>query len=105
MRLRGRDAADRASVTRRATSRHVAAPKSGRRGPNRADLVRIGHIGQYRPMTDAADKAETGRNLPKQAGIGRNRPKSAVKIAGEAEILTSDAFLALFFLCFVNQVY
>uniref|UniRef100_A0A7N2KTM0 DUF4220 domain-containing protein n=1 Tax=Quercus lobata TaxID=97700 RepID=A0A7N2KTM0_QUELO len=30
-------------------------------------------------------------------------PKSALKIAGEAEILTSDAFLALFFLCFVNQ--
>ena len=45
-----------------------------------------------------ADTAETGRNRPKQA-------ETAVKIAGEVEILTSDAFLALFFLCFMNQVY
>ena len=36
---------------------------------------------------------------------GRNRPKLASKLAGAVEILTSDVFLAFFFLCFVNQVY
>ena len=43
---RGRDAADRASVPRRAASCHVAILESGRRGPNRADSVRIGRIGR-----------------------------------------------------------
>ena len=64
-------------------------PKSGR----------IGHIGSYRP---AADTAEIGR---KTAGTGRKRPKLALKLAGAAEILTSDVFFAFFFLCFMNQVY
>ena len=60
---RGRDAADRASLPRRTASCHVARPESGRRGwsrrrfggnrrrrgQNRADSVRIGRIGLYRP--------------------------------------------------------
>ena len=33
----------------RDASCHVAIPESGRRGPNRADSVRIGRIGLYRP--------------------------------------------------------
>ena len=70
--------------------------------PTRLDSRRIGpisaRIGPYRPYRVVSAGDRYGR-------YGRNRPKSALKIAGEAEILTSDAFLALFFLCFVNQVY
>ena len=51
----------------------------------------IGHLGPYRPPIQ-----------PKQVGNDRNRPKSAVKLARATEILTSDVFLAFFFLCFVN---
>ena len=51
-------------------------PKSGR----------IGHIGSYRP---AADTAETGR---KTAETGRNRPKSALSMAGKSENLHSSFF-------------
>uniref|UniRef100_A0A7N2LGP7 Uncharacterized protein n=1 Tax=Quercus lobata TaxID=97700 RepID=A0A7N2LGP7_QUELO len=73
-RRRGRDAADRASVPRRAASRHVADPDSGRRGltrpksaPTRPKSGRIGPYRPYRPYrpeTDTADTAETGRNRP-----------------------------------------
>ena len=70
--------------------------------PTRADAAKTG-----------ADAAKIGptRSVSAVSAIsagdryGRNRPKSAVKIVGEAEILASDAFLALFILCFVNQVY
>ena len=37
------------------------------------------------------------------AKTGRKRSKSALKLTGTAEILTSEVFLAFFFLCFVNQ--
>ena len=93
---RTRDAVDRASVLHLCFFFFLRfAPTrldSRRTGLIRPESGRISHIGQYRPATDTAE-------------TGRNRPKSAVKIAGEAEILASDAFLALFFLCFVNQVY
>uniref|UniRef100_A0A7N2M6W8 Serine/threonine-protein phosphatase n=1 Tax=Quercus lobata TaxID=97700 RepID=A0A7N2M6W8_QUELO len=65
-------------VPRRATWRIPTRADAGRRGQNRrrrgrnrADSVRIGRIGQYRPDTDTADTAETGRNRPKSAEIGR----------------------------------
>ena len=51
---------------------------------------RIGHIGLYWPATDTAE-------------TGRKWVKSALKLVGTAEILTSVVFLAFFFLCFVNQ--
>ena len=95
---RGRDAVDRASVPCHAAWQL----------PNRADAAEIGaeavQIGPTRSVS--AISVNIGRRpiRSKQAGICQNRLKSAVKIAGEAEILTSDAFLALFFLCFVNQV-
>ena len=54
---------------------------------------RIGHIGSYRPATDMANTAKTGRK----------RPKLALKLAGTTEILTSNVFFAFFFLCFVDQ--
>ena len=47
-------------------------------------------IGSYWPTTDMAK-------------TGQKRPKSALKLTGTAEILTSEVFLAFFFLCFVNQ--
>ena len=85
---RGRDAADRASVPRRAASRHVADPDSGRRGPtrpksgptrpksgrlgrNRADSVRIGRIGHIGRRPISAETAGIGRNKPKSAETGR----------------------------------
>ena len=68
------------------------APNRLRLASNRADSARIG---LYRPATDTADTAETGRK----------RPKLALKLAGAVEILTSDVFFAFFFLCFMNQVY
>ena len=120
-----RDAATREGRRRprvRPASCRVAPRGGSRLGPTRADAAKIGadaaeigptrpksvRIGPYRPYRKyrpATDIGRNGRNRPKQAGIGRNRPKSAVKIAGEAEILASDAFLALFFVCYVNQVY
>ena len=56
----------------------------------RPESGRIGHIGLYWPAIDTAE-------------IGRKRPKSTLKLAGTAKILTSEVFLAFFFLCFVNQ--
>ena len=83
--------------------------------PNRADAAEIGaDVAQIGPTRSVLAVSAISVNIGrrpiqpirlKQARICLNRPKSAVKIAGEAEILTSDAFLALFFLCFVNQVY
>ena len=73
-RRRGRDATDRASVLRRAASRHVADPDLGRRGQNRrrrgrnqADSVRIGRIGLYRPKR------------PSQAEIQKKKKKKKVQ--------------------------
>ena len=83
--------------------------------PNRADVAEIGtDAAQIEPNRSVSAISAILVNIgqrpiwpirPKQAGICQNRPKSAVKISGDAEILTSNAFLALFFLCFVNQVY
>uniref|UniRef100_A0A7N2LCT2 R13L1/DRL21-like LRR repeat region domain-containing protein n=1 Tax=Quercus lobata TaxID=97700 RepID=A0A7N2LCT2_QUELO len=116
-----RDAATREGRRRprvRPASCRVAPRGGSRLGPTRADAAKIGadaaeidadaaEIGPTRSVSaiSAGDRYGRNRNRPKQAGISRNRPKLAVKIAGEAEILASDAFLALFFLCFVNQVY
>ena len=63
---------------------------SRRTGLIRPESGRIGHIGLYRPATDTAE-------------TGWKRSKLALKLAGAAEILTSDVFLTFFFLCFVNQ--
>ena len=48
---------------------------------------------------------QIGLIRPKSGRIGRRsiRPKSASKLTGTTEILTSEVFLAFFFLCFVNQ--
>ena len=56
----------------------------------RPESGRIGHIRLYWLATDTAE-------------TGRKRPKSALKLAGTAKILTSKVFLAFLFLCFVNQ--
>ena len=61
-------------------------PKSSRIGHN-------GRIGTYRPAADTADTAETGR---KTAETGRNRPKSALSMAGKSETCILLSF-------FVNQ--
>ena len=62
-RLRGRDAADRVSVSRRATWRF----------PNRADAAEIGadaaQIGPTRSVS--AEMAESGRNSKKKEGAKR----------------------------------
>ena len=42
----------------RAASCHVASPESGRRGWNRADSVRIGRIGLYRPKRSSQAKIQ-----------------------------------------------
>ena len=72
-RRRERDAADRASVPRRATLRHVADPNSGQRGPtrpkSRPSWPKSGRIGPYRPYRPATDTAEIGRENRRR---GRN---------------------------------
>ena len=88
------DAVDRASVPHLSfffflDSRRIGFD-SRQTGLIQPESGRIGHIGLYRPATNPAK-------------TGRKRPKSALKLAGAAEILTSDVFLAFFFLCFVNQ--
>ena len=70
--------------------------------PNQADSAKIG---PYRPYQVVSASDRYGRNKPETAEIGRKRPKLALKLAGAAEILTSDVFFAFFFLCFMNQVY
>uniref|UniRef100_A0A7N2KSU1 Uncharacterized protein n=1 Tax=Quercus lobata TaxID=97700 RepID=A0A7N2KSU1_QUELO len=99
-------------VPRRATWRIPTRADAGRRGQNRrrrgrnrADSAEIGPNRSVSAVSAISAGDRYGRNMPESAGIGRNRPKSAVKIAREAEILASDAFLALFFLCFVNQIF
>ena len=72
-RSRGRDAADRTSVPRRATWRV----------PNRADTAKIGadaaQIGPTRSVSAvSADICRIGRYLPVSADIGRNRPNRPV---------------------------
>ena len=65
---------------------------AARFAPNRANSARIRPYRPYQVIL-ADDR------------YGRNRPKSTLKLIEAAEILTSDVFLAFFFLCFVNQVY
>ena len=91
------DAVARASVPRLSFFFFFFSSDSGRIGFNscrirliRPESGRIGHIGLYWPAIDTAE-------------IGRKRPKSTLKLAGTAKILTSEVFLAFFFLCFVNQ--
>ena len=92
------DAVDRTSVPRLsfffflgfAPNRLRFAPNRLRFAPNRADSARIRSYRPYRVVL-AGDR------------YGRNRLKSVLKLAGAAEILTSDVFLAFFFLYFVNQ--
>ena len=73
MRRRGRDATDRASVPCRAASRHVAVPKSGRRGSDRRRYGR----NRRRRGRNWADSAESGRNLKKI----KNKKKKKVQNA------------------------
>ena len=91
------DAVARASVPRLSFFFFFFSSDSGRIGFNscrirliRPESGRIGHIKSYWPATDTAE-------------TGRKRPKSALKLAGTAKILTSKVFLAFLFLCFVNQ--
>ena len=100
------DAVDRASVPRLF---FFFFSDSRRLGSIRAESASIraesACFGRFRPVSAISVHIGWRPIRPKQAEIGRNMPKSALKLAGEAEFLTSDAFLALFFLCFVNQVY
>ena len=50
---------------------------SRRIGLIRPESGRIGHIGSYRPATDTADTAETGRKRPKTAEIGLKTRRSS----------------------------
>ena len=72
---RGRDAADRTSVPRRATWQV----------PNRADAAQIGPtrsvsagIGRYRPVSAGIDRI--GRYRPKRTDLGRNSKKKKKKV-------------------------
>ena len=88
----------------RAESASIRA-ESGWFGPNRADSARIGSYRPYRVVSTGDRYGRYGRNGPETAEIGRKMPKLALKLAGAAEIPTSDVFFAFFFLCFMNQVY